>query len=195
MVINWDRVYINLGPDYRPEHILNLDDLLLLYAESRQCRDNNQPLFDNLGNLFQRRTERCLVSDTNKFINDMDVFSADENMASYTSRRQIKFLKYALLNKKKRAKISGYSLILLHCIYVEIKNSPKNVDPQLLRMIAEDINQLIDTYYDSHSDDEIAHFLLECFDPLCKEIDQNTCFPKTSFPDIPKTNIREQPDE
>lgn len=196
MASPWDRVYINLGPDFKPKHSLDLDELLELYARARERSDNTLRLFDDNGNLCLRRTKSCLVSAANRFISDLNIVTTDENMASYTSGRQIKFLKYALLKKRKKAKISGYALILLHCIYAEIKASATSEEyTEILKEIAEDIHQLISTYYDLYPNDEIARFLLACYAPLSEEMKQNTCYSKTAFPDIPKSGIHEQPDE
>lgn len=108
-------------------------------------------------------------------------------MASFTSQRQVRLLGQALSGNKK--KISGYSMIILHCIYTRIRDAEIN-DNGYLKTCALLIRNLVAAYYDDYNDDDVARFLLRCFPEVLAELeDRNLCKKISDFPDIPKTNV------
>lgn len=197
-ILGISRTYLKLKkPDFMPIHPFDLDVLLELYAKAKMYKDPGLKLLDGNGHMARRKTMGCLVSAANSFINGLDYVLAEESMTSYTSKRQIKALRNALLaNGKKKMEISGFSMILLHCAYMEIMDSPIRYDCfNVLNDLATVIHQLTLAYYEVYPDDEIARFLMNSYTPFNTELDQRRCLSKEDFPDIPKKSLHTCPDD
>lgn len=173
-----------MGKDFVLEHQINFDRLLQSYAKAKQVDKNQKRLIENDGTFYRGRTIGCLVDESNKFIKGLGIIRAEADMVSFTSKRQIRLLGQALSGKNKR--ISGYSMILLHCIFDEIRTCHQP-DFELLKDCAKVIQELVSTYYEYYPEDEIARFLLRCYSKVLDELENpSRRKTKNDFPGIPK---------
>lgn len=187
-IFEFNRVYLNMGKDFTLERQLDFEKLLKSYAEAKKVDQNQKRLVGSDGSFCRGRTIGCLAYESNKFIKGLGVISSEQDMASFTSKRQIRLLGQALCGKSKR--ISGYSMILLHCIFIELRESA-HPNLELLKDCATVIYNLVAMFYEYYPD-EIARFLLKCYSEVHEELeDPCQCKSLSDFPDIPKYHVND----
>ena len=136
------------------------------------------------------------MDETNRFILGFAETQSDENMASYTSKRQI--TKLARAFKEKKGRISCYALIILYVMFVTIVENSDNIEREskLFQQFATSIHDLIYAYYTEYKDDEVARFIIRCYS-VAFEAFKNSSDLKTAedFPGFPKRSPENVPDE
>lgn len=186
-----DRVYVNLGKDFR-EGIPKMDLVILIDEVAKNVKEyEGIVLYVEKQNIvFRGRTKKFIVKEVNRFIADFQPTLADENMASYASKRQLNYLIKAFQNKKVR--ISCYGLIFLHIMFIHAQNSQNNYFNTCAYMIYEIINR----YLRENENDPLAIFLLGCFPPVYDELNNPNHKKRVNdFPNVPKKNIGDSNDD
>lgn len=188
------KVYINVGKDFYDAlgdaEIPNFEHLINEVALHKKIDDKGIILAEKIGSklfIYRGRTIRYIVREVNRFINNIIEIPSEENMASFTSKRQINRLVRAFQNKQ--GYISGYSLVIMHIMYTIIKNNPGDAeaDYTLFQKCANFMHVIINKYYEQYNSDELANFLLNCYPVISDElINQNITKHVEDFPAIPK---------
>ena len=189
----FDRVYIRIGEMYDVQMdklaFCNLTELIREIAKVNPDGDI-EPLYDTVsGKSFEGRTKRFVVRKVEKFIAGMpEVFSADENMATYASLTQLNRLIRAFTFEKKQ--ISGYGLVYIYVMYTLLEDKSPLVDQCADCMRT--LHDLVLSYFEDHPDDEVAEFFHGCFDPIVRAIEvKNTKLTNTEIPPRPRKHPKE----
>lgn len=197
----WDRVYINLGTDFSlGQSGLDFEALIDEVAIHKRSYDGIALLeqySSEYTHIFRGRTKKFIVQEVNKFIADLgEVQSSYDNMASFTSKRQLNRLIDAFRGHNKR--VSAYSLIIIYVMAVVILNNPRqtNFDFSKLQDTVNCICKWIQEYSEEYKDDELAIFLLDCFKTVSAALqNKDTQVVAEDFPDIPKRNPSDRLDD
>ena len=191
----FERIYIRMDDSiYADIKSCNLESLIDKVAIIASKDENGIPLVCN-GNVCRGRAQAYIVREANRFVGGLDQTQADEDMKGCVSRRQLR--KLVRTFQKKETCISGYALVILHVMYSIVVASENNNEffqntKDHISFLAIEIYNAVSEYHNQYEDDEVAHFLLECFSPLIDEL-ANSFAKKTraDFPPIP----RKYPDE
>lgn len=191
----WNRIYINMGRDFfMNSNGLDFEKLIDEVAIRKRVY-NGLPLMEEVEKngihtvyVFRGRTKRFIVQKTNAFISGLkEVQSADENMASFTSKRQLNKLIDAFRGKNKR--ISAYALVIIYVMFVIILENPCEpaFDLTLMKNIVDCVTKWVQFYSAEYTDDELAVFLLDCFKTVSEALqNRNPNVSADDFPYIPK---------
>lgn len=197
----WDRVYINLGTDFSLDQsgldFEALIDEVALHKRNYDGIDLVEEYSSEYTHIFRGRTKKYIVQEVNRFIADLrEVQSSSDNMASFTSKRQINRLIEAFRGHNKR--VSAYSLIIIYVMAVIILKNPSDTtfDFSKLQEIVNCICKWIQEYNEEYKDDELAIFLLDCFKTVSDALQhKDTQVAAEDFPDIPKRNPSDRLDD
>ncbi len=194
----WNRVYINIGKDFSM-NLTGLDFEMLIDEVAIHKRVyNGVPLLEETEkdgriviHVFRGRTKRFIVQKTNAFICGIkEVQSAEENMASFTSKRQLNRLIDAFHGKNKR--ISAYALVIIYVMFAIILENPCKSAFDCTPVMKDIIHCIIGwvkAYSAEYSDDELATFLLDCLKTVSDALDRgDSGVSAEEFPYIPKQN-------
>lgn len=190
-----DRVYLNTGEGFFPNDNLDLLKLLDMVAyHVKVYQGENLFEQDKNGNyiVYYRRTKRCIVKETNKFIDGLNETIAEESAISHVSITQINRLIRALKNRHGR--ITCYAEIILHvCLSLIASHYDRDrpIDQDIISKYTWIIHALSESYYAENAD-PLAHFLLQCAPIVSYEVHsdwkQAQLKGPDTFPPIPKRN-------
>lgn len=189
-----DRVYINLGEGFG-EQVFEMDLTVLINEVAKSVKEyEGIILYDEKEQkIFLGRTKKYIVKEVNRFIAGFEEKPALENMASYTSKRQLNRLIRILKNKKGR--MSCYGLIFLHIMFVNIQDH-QNCH---FKTYADTMRKMVECYCQergrtkSCNKDELIEFFLKCYKTVKEEFNNSGAGVKakkyaSDFPKIPKRN-------
>ena len=186
-----ERVYLNAGEDFFPADTLDFLELVdKVYRGEPLCK---QDAYGRVA-VFYRRTKKCIVKETNRFIDGLNEVVADESAISHVSITQVNKLIRALKNR--RGRITCYALILMHvCLSLIYDNYDSNlqINQDMILRCMRIIHALVESYYAENAD-PLAHFLLQCSPVVFSEINLDWTRMQLNgvkaFPPIPKRNPR-----
>lgn len=194
MNFTFGRVYINIGKSFKEEFCkLNFDELIAYVAKCVGSY-NGEVLFTKENNkeiVYPKRTKKCIIREANFFMSDLiQVPTEEDSMYSFVSFRQINRLNRAL--KKSYGYVSCYSMIILHIInQLILNNTPHEdlYDNRLIETLSKCIFHLVNNYYDEYRNDNLAHYLLDCYPKVKEEImKKQNIYEAKQFPSIQKKN-------
>lgn len=182
--IHCGKVYINCSHDFfiEFEDFTNLNELLIIFAKTVQTPNN--VLITNQ-ELHMRKIRKIILKEANSFISEFETVPSSENASSYISKRQFKELEKVFA--KKEGRISCYSLIILRSIFFIMKQygydfaASDSIDIKKYILF---IHNVVTEYFNEYSNDVIAHFLIECYNPIISLIENGNT--ELKFPAIPK---------
>lgn len=178
------RVYIRIssGYDVAAEALkaLNLLNLLKEVAKANPLGDI-EPLYDiKTDKFFEKRTKRYVVRKTNKFIAGiLDAPSDNEDMANFASLKQLNLLIRAFNEDRKR--ISCFALVYVYVMYSLLDSNSTAATDCAQYVLA--LYNLVHGYYEDHPDDEVVAFVIGCFDPIIRAIEEGS--PDLKGSDLP----------
>lgn len=190
----WNRAYINLGKDfYFDSNRVDFEALIDTVAVHKK-EYAGIPLAeieaDRTVRVFRGRTKRFIVQEVNKFISNLqEVQSINDNMASFTSKRQINRLIEVFRGGNKR--VTAYAFIITYVMAVIILENPTGSTTDFSQM--EEAICCICAWMQAYSavypEDELATFLLDCYKTVWNALQaRNTQVTAQDFPYIPKKN-------
>ncbi len=187
------RVYIRISSGYDVEaealKALNLLNLLKEVAKANPFGDI-EPIYDvKTDKFFEKRTKRYVVRKTNKFIAGIpDAPSDNVDMANFASLNQLNLLIRAFNEDRKR--ISCFALVYVYVMYSLLDaNSPAAAKCAKHVIV---LYNLVHGYYEDHSDDEVVAFVIGCFEPIIRAIEEgNQNLKASDLPGRPCRHPRE----
>lgn len=192
-----ERVYLNAGESFFPADTLNLLELIETVAyHVKVYRGELLYEQDECGrmNAFYHRTKKCIVRETNHFIDGLNEIAADESALSQVSITQINRLIRALKNRHGR--ITCYAIILIHvclCLIKDNYDSNFPINQKMILKFMKIIHDVCEAYF-AEDDDPLALFILQCWPVVSDEIPLDWAQMRLSgteaFPPIPKRNPR-----
>lgn len=184
------KVYINVGSDFYAENpgmdFLELADEVAKSVKSGNgidlicCRGENVMV-------HRGRTKRYIAWRATNFIASFEEVQSTEDMKSTVSIRQVKKLARAFNGMQGR--ISCFSLIILYVMYEDVvrNGSVNTVRSENFVRFADVMKRLIGAYLEEYPDDILAHFVMDCYQPLKESLDEEIANKKAGdFPPIPK---------
>ncbi len=183
------RIYLYMSKEFF-KNIEDVDLESIIKQISFIC-DNDSGEYVINGNPALRKTKKMIQEKALAFCDRLDEELSDETLGSFISIRQINSLIRALNERK--GKISGYAFIILHTMYCCIASQEANCEHlyfELLKCV-NSINMAVEAYYAEYFDDTVAHFLIESYDVVKREIESQGAYIAhiSDFPPIPKRNI------
>lgn len=185
------RIYMNLSSDYFTNMLdCNIDELVTDVAEYKSTDGSGVKLFEEIMHdnslkkfYFMGCTKILISNEADHFVNDLEEAYATESMGKYVSKKQVNNLMKAF--NKKEGRISGYSFVIFHIIYKNVRNIP-DYDFTNLKNCVETLNNVVKDYIKEHSD-PVAQFLLQCYNVVYNEI-STEAEPAgiNDFPPVPK---------
>lgn len=183
----FDRVYLRTMIP-RPNTNLDFEDLIKMVAHFAPCGIDGRPLYEN-GKVCPKRVKTLIIKKTDSFISDFRQVFSDEDLATYTSYRQINKLIQLFRNNQKGC-ISCYSVVILYImcrICIDAGATGNDIAPFL--PFVDYFSIIIGEYYRDYPQHIVARFLYECLLTIQDGIEQEkTVF---DFPPIPR--IKPQP--
>lgn len=193
----FDRAYINIsGTDNKIieiDHKKNFMDLIRAVAVANPFGDGDEQLYNNITHeVYEGRTKSYIVKKTKTYILGITQrYSAEENMATYVSLRQLKYLIKAFEREKKR--ISCYSLIYVYIIYTLIKNKSPEARDCIIYLNA--LYKCVEKYFISNPDDQLAAFFSDCYKPILEAIqNESEVLDVKRLPSVPRNNPNDDVD-
>lgn len=180
------KVYIHCSHEFFNvfDENTNFDNLLTTFAQVVQTNDN---ILISNGELRKRKIRNIILKEANEFITSLGCVPATENVYSHISHKQFKELEKTFNNRQGR--ISCYSLIIFHSMFEIMKRARYDFDDHRsvnIKKYMTFILNVVNEYYEDYPDDIIAHFLIECYQPIIYLWEHSNQRNQIVFPAIPK---------
>lgn len=184
------RVYVNISSEFdiHVDKLTSLDMMELIHEVAKANPEGNgKPLYDAAtGRVFEKRTKKYIVREVNNFIANMThAYSAEENMASYASLKQLNHLIRAFSAADKQ--LSCFSLVYVYVMYKLLVG--KATEDYDFTAYVTTLHDLVHDYCQIWPEDEVAGFIVECHEPIMSAFrGNNPHLTAHQLPGIPRKN-------